>query len=1028
MNPAVFSIKNRLICAVVILISLYGGWNAYETMPRLEDPDFTIRVAQIITQYPGATPLEVANEVSDKIESALQQLPEVKEVRSTSTAGQSIIQIEIKFEFSPNKEALQVVWTKVRNKVAEAALQLPPGAGTPYVNDDFGDVYGIYYALTSDGFSPREMFEYAKSIRTELLAVEGVGKVAIQGELPEAIYIEFTQEQLAASGISIDQIFGQLSEHSSVTAAGAVTLGNRRLMVQLPPTTETVSALENTIVSTGFQETGRVIRLRDIATVTRGYQDPARLIMRYNGRPSLAIGISAVPGENIVRIGGFISARLAELESERPIGLEIETYYNQADIVEFAVKDFAKNVMLALLIVLITLGIFMGLKPAIVIGGVLLLTIAATLAVMQMVGIPMHRISLGALIIALGMLVDNAIVVTDGILIGVKAGKRKLAIASEIVARTWIPLLGGTIVGIIAFAPVGLAPGATAEYTGDLFWVVMISLSFSWIFAITAAPLFADILFKESEGKVDAKPDGALIRGYKHFIVGVLHLRYLVIGLVVGLFAVAAMGFAYVAPGFFPASTSPQIVVDYWLPEGTSIDQTNTDMARIEDELLTYDGVEVVNAMIGGGTLRYMLVYGPESPNSSYGQILLRIENYNQIDGLIPEIQAYLDDAFPNAQAKVWRFQLGPGGGSKIQARFSGPNPIVLRELAAQAASIMAQDPDAISIKDDWRHPVSVIEPILNEARIRRLGVTREDIATALNVNFSGRNVGLFREGDNLVPIIQRASASARIGIDAINTIQVANQATGRTIPLAQLVDGFQTVWRDGKLLRVNRVWALTAQADPGPGISAGDLFNRLRPQIEAIALAPGYTLVWKGEYGDSAEANGDLASTIPMGLAAMMLTVLLLFNALRQPIIIFLTLPLAIIGVVFGLLVMGTPLEFMAILGVLSLSGLLIKNAIVLVDQMDMEIREGKARFDAIVNSAASRVRPVMMGSLTTVLGVIPLFSDAFFKSMAVVLVFGLSFATILTLVVIPALYAVFFRVKASERETPPDALAAKT
>ncbi len=1015
MNIAEFSIKNRLICAVVIVISLIGGWSAYQNMPRFEDPEFTIRTAQVITQYPGATPLEVANEVSETLESAFQQMSEVEEVRSVSEAGRSIISVDIAFEYSPEKEDLQLIYTKLRNKANDAALQLPTGAGTPYVNDDFADVYGLYYVLTSDGFSPREMHDYAKALRKELLAVDGVGKVAIQGAQSEAIYIEFAQEQIASTGLDVSQIISQLSKHSSVVAAGDVVLDNRRLTVQLPPTTETIKALEDTVISAGSQ--GRVLRLRDLATITRGYTDPPTQIMRYNGRPALAIGVAALSGQNIVKVGQDITTSLNRLESERPIGLEIATYYHQGDIVEKSVKDFALNVLAALVIVLVTLGIFMGIPSAVVIGGVLVLTIAATLMVMNLIDIPMHRISLGALIIALGMLVDNAIVVTEGILVGVREGRSKLEMSKSIVTRTKWPLLGGTVVGIIAFAPIGFAPGSTAEFTGDLFWVVMISLFFSWVFALTAVPLFADFLFREPKGEATGpKPDGAIMRTYKRFMRALMRLRWLVILTAYGALTASIMGMAYLKPGFFPASTSPQIVVDYFLPDGTDIAETDRQVQALEADLAALEGVQDVHGLVGAGTLRYMLVYSPESSSSSYGQILLKVADYNQIDTLIPEIQAHVDANYPSAQAKVWRFQLGPGGGSKIEAEFSGPDPVVLRELAAQAKAIMAANPNAISVKDDWGHQVPIIEPVINEARARRLGVTREDIANALNVNFSGRNVGLFREGENLIPIVQRAPASERTGINAIDTIQVPSSATGGAIPLAQLVDSYRTVWRDAKFRRVDRVWTINAQTDPSQNILTGELLNELRSDIEAIPLPVGYTMKWGGEEGDSSEANSDLASTLPLGLAAMVLTVILLFNALRQPILIFMTVPLAMIGVVVGLLLLETPLEFMAILGVLSLSGLLIKNAIVLVDQMDLEIAEGKPRFDAVIDSAASRVRPVMMGSLTTVLGVIPLFADAFFKSMAVVLVFGLSFATLLTLLIVPALYMVFFRIRPSE------------
>jgi multidrug efflux pump subunit AcrB len=505
---------------------------------------------------------------------------------------------------------------------------------------------------------------------------------------------------------------------------------------------------------------------------------------------------------------------------------------------------------------------------------------------------------------------------------------------------------------------------------------------------------------------------------YKDFMRRVLKIRWVPIGFTVILFVISVWGFQFVKSGFFPTSTTPQVVVDYWLPEGTDITQTKADMLKIEAELLTYSGIENVQTLIGKGTLRYMLVYAAESGNSAYGQFLLKVNNYDDIPDIIPKIQAYLDSGYPNAQAKVWQFELGPGGGSKIEAEFSGPDPAVLRRLADEAKAIMTADGGAISIKDDWRQPVSIIEPVYSSNKGRRLGISREDLSRSLLTNFSGRTVGVYREGDTLIPIIARAPESERLDAESIGQIQIISPVTGAVVPLEQVVDSINMAWRNSLLLREDRVWKIKAQSDPVAGDLASDLQGRVRPKINAIELPPGVRLEWGGELGNSTEAKGDLASTIPMGLLAMVLVVVILFNGLRQPLVIWLVVPLALIGVVLGLVVTGTPMEFMAILGLLSLSGLLIKNAIVLVDQMDIEIADGKARFDAVVDSAASRVRPVMMGALTTVLGVIPLFGDAFFKSMAVVLVFGLTFATVLTLIVVPALYVVIFKIKNSESE----------
>ena len=1016
MNPGIFAMKNRLITMIVILASLLGGWYAYENMARFEDPEFTIRTAVIITQYPGATPSEVANEITEPLETAIQQLQEVEEITSTSSAGLSRINVDIKYEFSPSKAALQGIWTKLRNKVNDAQSALPPGTPASIVNDDFGDVYGIYYLITGEGYSYKEIENYAKKLRTDVLSVEGVAKVSLSGLQREAIYVEISRERASSLGLSTNQVYQQLEQQNTVSSAGNVKAGNRRLIIQPTGSIDSVEEIESLVIST--DNAGTIVYLRDIANVSREYQTPLQSELRYDGKPAIGFGISNVTGANVVKMGNAIDAKLAEVESQRPIGIDLHEYYHQGKITDDAVLNFAVNVLAALAIVLVTLLIFMGLRSAVIIGAVLLLTIAATLATMYLADIPMHRISLGALIIALGMLVDNAIVVTEGILVGTQRGRSKIDITKEVIGRSIWPLLGGTLVGIIAFAPIGLAPGSTAEYTGHLFWVVMISLLFSWVFAITAVPFLADLLFKEVNAPEGEQVEGKFMSAYKSFMRKVLKVKWLAIGAAVGLFTVSVWGFQFVKSGFFPASTSPQIVVDYWLPEGTDISQTQADMLAIEKDFAEYPEFSNVQTLIGAGALRYMLVYSSESGNSSYGQFLLKVKNYDDIKGLVPRIQSYLDSNYPDAQAKVWQFQLGPGGGSKIEAEFSGPDPVVLRTLANKAKAIMAADGRAISVKDDWRQPVSIIQPEYSANRGRRLGISRQDLSSALSTNFSGSSVGVYREKDTLIPIVARAPKDERVDANSIDQIQIISPATGASVPLGQVVDGIKTVWRDSLLKRENRVWKIKAQSDPISGDLASDLQARIRPAIDAIELPPGYKLKWGGEFGNSSEANGDLASTLPLGFLAMVLVVVILFNALRQPLVIWLTVPLALIGVVTGLLVTGTALEFMAILGLLSLSGLMIKNAIVLVDQMDIEISEGKARFDAVVDSAASRVRPVMMGALTTVLGVIPLFSDAFFKSMAVVLVFGLSFATLLTLVVVPALYAALFKINSTESE----------
>lgn len=1013
MNIAEFSIKNKILSVIVILICLVGGWDAYQNMSRFEDPEFTIRSALIFTTYPGASPEEVANEVTEPLETVLQQLQEVKKINSTSTAGVSKINVEIKYQFSKNKAALQTVWAKMRNKIDDAQSSLPQAAGKPLVNDDFGDLFGLYYFITGNDYSPAELRRYAKSLQKELLQVPGVAKIQLSGEQKEAIFVEISREQLVTLGSSVNALYDILSQQNAVVSAGNVSIGDQRLIIDPSGAIDTVESIKNLLVSTSAD--GKIIYLGDIANVYRDYQTPSQQIIRYNGQPAIAMGVSNVAGGNVVVVGKAVDQKIKDAESRRPLGIDIFEYYHQGKVVEESVDDFVVNVIAALVIVIVTLLIFMGFRSAVIIGFVLILTIAATLLTMNLMSIPMHRISLGALIIALGMMVDNAIVVTEGILVGVRRGIKKLEIAKQIISQTRWPLLGGTLVGIIAFAPIGFAPGSTAEYTGHLFWVVFISLMFSWIFAITITPLSCYWLLPEAGNVIEQEKESAFFRQYKTMMRGALKLRWLMIACAVGLLVVAIWGAQFMTQGFFPRSTTPQLVVDYWLPEGTRIERTENDMKDIEAFIRQMDNVVGVQTLIGQGGIRYMLTYSPESPNSSYGQFLVKVDDYKKLDAMMPRIQRYIATNFPDADAKAWRFVLGPGGGSAIEAEFRGPDPKVLRQLANQATDIMRAE-RTLSVKNDWRDPVSVIEPIYSENKGRRAGVSRQDLAEALTKHYSGKQVGVYREGEDLIPIIARNPETATASIDDIKNIQVLSSATGETLPIAQVTNGFRTIWRDGQVRTENRVLVIKAQCDPYPDELAATLLNRMRADIAAIELPNGYTLQWGGEEKNSSESNDDLMSTIPMGLLAMVLVVVILFGKIKQPLVIWLVVPGLFIGVVFGLVVTGIPLEFMGILGILSLSGLLIKNAIVLVDQMDFEIDSGKARFEAVVDAATSRVRPVMMGTLTTVLGVIPLFFDAFFQSMAVVIVFGLSFATLLTLLIVPVLYATFMKVKATE------------
>ena len=1014
MDLARFALEKRLISYVATLLILLAGYFAYTALPRFEDPEFVIRQAQIITPYPGAAAEEVAEEVTEVIENALQQLQGVDEVRSVSSPGLSTVTVEFTIASTPDYPELNQKFSQMRSKILDAQSALPPNAFESQVYDDFGDVYAQYYAIVGEGFTISDLHEYAKDLQRELVTVDGVSKVVLNGVQDQVIYVEYAPARLTELGLTAAQIQQLLEGQNLVTPAGSIKAGSARLSVRPVSAVGSTEAIEALLITN--TQTGTSFRLGDIATVSRGLKEPASSVLFRNGQQAIGLGISNTLGGNVVNMANAVNDRIAELEKDRPIGIHVLPISDQGASVKASVDDFVVNLVLALAIVVGTLLVFMGLRSGVLMGGILLVTVSGTLFGMYMYGLDMQRISLGALIIALGMLVDNAIVVVEGTLVRVQRGEDASQASRAVVKQTMWPLLGGTIVGILAFSPIGFSPDNTGEYAGSLFWTIAIALLFSWLVAIWLTPYYCTVLLKA--GKADtAQKENPILHAYRRLLALAIRVRWITVGLVVALFASAIVMFSAVPAGFFPSSTRDQFVIDYFLPQGTDITRTEADLQEIAEFARGLDGVTGTNSVVGGGHLRFMLIYESENSNPAYGQILVDVEDFTIIEDLRTTLQTHIDETYPEANAKVWKFVLGPGGGSKVEARFFGPDAAVLRELAGQARAIMAEA-GGIAVKDDWREQVQVVRPVLNIQNARRLGLTQGEISNAIYGHLTGTTLGVYREGDELRSIVMRPVESARDDIGELRNIQVFSQAMGSYIPISQVVDRFDIVFEAGNLRRIDRKLAITAQADNAPGVLSGDLFDAVRGPIEAIDLPPGYSFEWKGEFGNSAEANAGLAATMPIGFGAMFLVVLFLFNAWRQTIIIWLVVPLALIGVIYGLAGTQTPLEFMAILGILSLTGMLIKNAIVLIDETDSQIEAGKARMAAVVDAAVSRVRPVSLGVLTTVLGVVPLLWDPFFKSLAVVIICGLSFATILTLIIVPTLYAIFFRVSQSETE----------
>jgi len=1012
MNIAEYSVVNKVVTWLVVIILIGGGISAYDKIGKLEDPAFTIKEAKVITLYPGATAAEVESEVTFHVEDALQQLGQLKDLKMTvNRPGYS--EVTIQFQDKYKLADMPGIYDELRRKITDMQSKLPPGAMKPIIYDDFADVYGLFLSLSGDGYTYRDMKDFADLLKKQLVLVDGVRKVVIGGEQAEQVNIFLSRAKLAELGINPQAIASVLQSQNVASAAGNIRVGSDYIRIHPTGEFSSVSAIGDVLIaSTGKQ----LLRLKDIATIERRYHETPTLLYYRNGKPALTLGLSMQPGTNVVAVGERLTQRLQELLPVTPVGMQIEAIYDQPAEVDNSVNGFIISVLQALVIVVVVLLFFMGVRVGLIIGAVLMITVAGTLWIMQMAGMELQRISLGALIIALGMLVDNAIVVAEGMLVRIKGGMNAVKAAGETVGQTIWPLLGGTIIGILAFSGIGFSVSSVGEFAGSLFWVILISLSLSWFTAVTTTPLLCAIFIKADkkvEGQEEKAPyAGALFQGYKKLLLVALRFRWVTVAIVVALFISAVIGFGYVKQGFFPDSNTPMFFVDIWEVEGTDIRATRDDALKVERFLSQQEGVVSTTTMVGGGAMRFTLVYAPEPSSSAYAQIIVNVADRQQIAELQEKVTEFMRVELPNTEPKVKNLRIGPGRDSKIEARFSGPDPKVLRELSEQAQEIMFADSDARDIRDDWRQPVKVIRPIFNEQVGRQLGISRAELTDAFKRASVGSSVGTYRDGNRLLDIVLRAPEDERDDVAKLQDIQIYSPVLNRSIPAGQVVSEFETVWENNIIRNRNRAHTIITSANPISPL-ASPLFNRLKAQIDEIPLPTGYMLEWGGEYEDGVNASKPLFAALPGAFILMIIASILLFGRIRQPLIIWLVVPMAIIGITAGLLLTGGAFDFMALLGGLSLVGLLIKNAIVLIEEIDLQKEQGKELFQAIVESSVARMRPVMMAASTTILGLIPLLADVFFVNMAIAIMAGLGFATILTLIIIPVLYSIFYKAK---------------
>lgn len=1017
---AAYFIKNKVISWMLTLIFMIGGTSAFFGLGRLEDPAFTIKDAMVVTNYPGATPEQVEEEVTYPLEKAIQQLTYVDEVNSISSRGLSQITVTMKNNYGPDD--LPQIWDELRRKVNDLKRQLPPGVGEPTVIDDFGDVYGVLLAVTGEGYSYKELLDYVDYLRRELELVDGVSKVSVSGVQQEQVFIEASLKRMTSLGISPQTLYSLLSNQNTVSSAGAVKIGSEFIQIHPTGEFEDVSQLGDLIITEGGAQ--GLIYLKDIADVKRGYVEVPSNLVNFNGNFALNMGVSFSAGVNVVEIGKQVDQRMLELRDQQPIGIDISEIYSQPKEVDKSVSGFVVSLAQAVAIVIIVLLFFMGVRSGLLIGLILLVTVCGTFVFMKYFAIDLQRISLGALVIALGMLVDNAIVVVEGILIGMQKGRTRLQAATDIVTQTKWPLLGATVIAVTAFAPIGLSDDATGEYCGTLFTVLLISLMLSWFTAISLTPFFASLFFKETvqvEGENNEEKDpynGMIFVIYKRFLEFCMRYSLATMLILVVALGGSMYGFTKVKQSFFPSSTTPIFLVDVWMPEGTDIRSTNDTLKELEEWILEQEHIDHVTTTAGKGLQRFMLTYAPEKSYAAYGEIMTRVDDYTALPPLMAKFRQHIEANYPQIQYKLKQIELGPGGGAKVEARIVGADPTILRDLAAQVIEVMHNDPGATNVRHDWRERTKVLEPQFNESQARRYGISKTDVNELLEMAFSGKAIGVYRDGTTLMPIVTRLPENERVDISTIEGMKIWSPALSQYIPLQQVVLGYDVIWEDPLIVRKNRKRMLTVMADPDilGEETAATLQKRLQPQIEQIDFPTGYSLEWGGEYESSRDAQASLFQTMPMGYLFMFLVTVFLFNSVKESVIVWLTVPLALIGVTTGLLALNTPFGFMALLGFLSLSGMLLKNGIVLLDQIEIEIHSGKEPYHAVVDAALSRVRPVCMAAITTILGMIPLLPDTFFKPMAVTIMFGLGFATVLTLIVVPVLYRMFHKIKVVE------------
>jgi multidrug efflux pump subunit AcrB len=1020
LNLSRWALEHIPFIRYLMVVLMLGGIFSYANLGQDEDPPFTFRAMVIRAYWPGASALQVAEQVTDKLEKKLQETPFIDKIRSYSKPGETLIIIELR-ESTPPKEVPQT-WYQVRKKIGDIRPTLPSGVQGPFFNDEFGDTYGSIFALAADGFTYAEVKDYADFVRQQLLGVPSVAKVELYGVQDEKIFIEFSTKKFAQLGIPFESVVAQINAQNAVEGSGVLVTATDNLQVRVSGALATAKELENM----PLRANGNNFRLGDFATVTRGYADPPRDKMRFNGKEVIGLGVSMEKGGDIIALGRSLDETAARIQAKLPVGIELQRVANQPKAVSSSVNEFLKVLAEAVLIVLAVSLISLGLhtkpwridvRPGLVVALTIPLVLAATFLAMRIFSIDLHKISLGALIIALGLLVDDAIIAVEMMVRKMEEGFSRFDAATFAYTSTAMPMLTGTLITAAGFLPIGFAKSAAGEYTFSMFSVNALALLISWFVAVLFTPYLGYLLLKV---KPAASADGhhelfdtPFYKRLRNVVDWCVDWRKTTIVLTLAGFFLGVFGFRFIEQQFFPDSSRLELMVELWLPEGSSYQATEAQAKKFERLMMQQPDVESVTSYVGTGSPRFYLPLDQIFPQTNVSQIVVLPKDAQARTVLRNKIIALFKTDFPEVRGRVKLLPNGPPVPYPVQFRVTGTEVAKVRVIADQVKEIMRRNPNAIGVNDNWNESVKVLRIELDQDKLRALGINSQVVMRAANTILSGSNVGQFRDGDKLIDIVIRQPVDERATVTALSSASIPT-GSGRAVPLSQLATP-RFVWEPGVVWREGREWAITVQSDVVDGIQGPTVSSQIDPLLGELraTLPPGYQIKLAGAIADSGKAQASIAANVPLVIFIVFTLLMLQLHSFSRSALVFLTGPLGVAGAAMALLILQRPFGFVAQLGVIALFGMIIRNSVILVDQIEQDISAGIPVWDAIVGSAVRRFRPIILTAATAVLAMIPLSRSVFWGPMAVAIMGGLIVATVLTLLFLPALYAAWFRVR---------------